>query len=39
MRTRAAQIGAQLAWESSDGGGTIVTLDFDPAARGQERDE
>jgi signal transduction histidine kinase/ligand-binding sensor domain-containing protein len=39
MRTRAAQIGAQLAWDSSDGAGTVVTLDFDPAARGQERDE
>jgi signal transduction histidine kinase len=39
MRTRAAQIAADLAWDSSDGRGTLVTLDFDPAFRGQERDE
>jgi signal transduction histidine kinase/ligand-binding sensor domain-containing protein len=39
MRKRAAQIGAELTWEPADGCGTVVTLDFDPAARGQEQDE
>jgi signal transduction histidine kinase len=39
MRARAAQIGAELAWEPADGGGTLVTLDFDPGADSLERDE
>ncbi len=33
MRARAEEIGAAIGWESPPEGGTIVTLEFDPAAR------
>jgi signal transduction histidine kinase len=32
MRRRAEEIGAEITWESPPGGGTAVTLEFDPDA-------
>jgi signal transduction histidine kinase len=35
MRRRAEEIGAEITWESPPGGGTAVTLEFDPDAEGR----
>jgi signal transduction histidine kinase len=38
MRGRAEEIGARVAWDSPPGGGTVVTLDFDPGATALRRE-